>query len=424
MNTLTIARFVCLILIGLSAQSGAFAQTDTTYAALPKEEILPESATNFRLFDEAFYQNQLFLLGESHGVQKPQEVDFELLKHLNQRNGIRYYIAEVDATKAHYLNQYLQTGDDATLMKVFASWIAETAQWANTDFYKKIQRIRALNQTLPDSRRIRFVGIDRIQDKPLVADHLSELLRGRKLPANARPLADTLLTQLRQTGPDSVAANTALAWLADWQTAESTYQKAAGPVSAELRQLLTNVGYLKTIKSRETTIFTNFKTVLPGLNNEKLYGFWGFFHVLQSPTADGAKSFAYRIKSSDLPLHDKIVSITLSYLDCYSMVPTAYIPAFWQDKGRKYSRLNKFNNDSELMRTEGIDAMRAATRPNTLTLFALDRPGSFARQTPIRVKYSPFMPSKIEFDLKRPMTDYFQYVILVRDSDMTQPLVP
>ncbi len=96
----------------------------------------------------------------------------------------------------------------------------------------------------------------------------------------------------------------------------------------------------------------------------------------------------------------------------------------WQAKGSKYSRLNKFNNDSELMRTEGIDAMRAATRPGSLTLFALDRPGSFARQTPIRIKYSPFMPSKIEFGPKWPMTNYFQYVILVRDSDMTQPLVP
>jgi len=309
------AIFCSVITFTLLAGSGTLAQTDTTYATLPKEEIVPGSATNFQLFDDAFYQNRFFLLGESHGVQKPQEVDYELLKHLNQRIGVRYYIAEVDATKAHYLNQYLQTGDEVTLMKVFKSWVDETAQWANKDFYKKIQRIRALNQSLPDSRRIRFVGIDRIQDKPLVADYLTELLRNRKLPKKARPLADSLMTQLRKAGPDSVAANTALAWLTDWQVDESRYQRAVGPVAADLRQLLTNLSYLKTIKGRETTIFTNFITVLPTLNNEKLYGFWGFFHVLQSPTADGAKPFAYRVKSSDLPLRDKIVSITLSYLD-------------------------------------------------------------------------------------------------------------
>ena len=76
------------------------------------------------------------------------------------------------------------------------------------------------------------------------------------------------------------------------------------------------------------------------------------------------------------------------------------------------------------MHAEGIEAMRAITRSHSLTLVALDHAGSFAWQTPIRIKYSPFMAQKIEFDLQRPMTDYFQYVMLVRDSDMTEPVVP
>jgi hypothetical protein len=417
MNTPIMARFIYLILLTLLTASATLAQIDTTYATLPKEEIVPDSPTNFGLFDEAFYQNQLFLLGESHGVQKPQEVDFELLKHLNQKVGVRHYIAEVDVAQAYYLNQFLQTGDENTLMKVFRFWVAEKAQWANKDFYKKIQRIRSLNQTLPENRRVQFVGIDRIQDKPVVADYVAE-------PRTLRPVADSLLAQLRASRPDSVVGTTAQEWLADEQANESAYRKLAGPNVTDLNRILTHIGNLKTVRSRETTIFTNFSDVLPRLNNEKLYGFWGFFHVLQSPTKEGSKPFASRIKTSDLPLHDKVVSITLSYLDCYSMVPTTYLPPFWQDRGKTYSRINKFNNDSELMRTEGIDAMRTATRPNSLTLFALDRTGSFARHTPIRITYSPFMPSKIEFDPKRPMTDYFQYVILVRDSDMTEPIQP
>ena len=31
------------------------------------------------------------------------------------------YIAEVDAVKAHYMNEYLKTGDTLTLNKVFRS---------------------------------------------------------------------------------------------------------------------------------------------------------------------------------------------------------------------------------------------------------------------------------------------------------------
>ncbi|MBD2755242.1 CPBP family glutamic-type intramembrane protease [Spirosoma validum] len=414
----TIAMTLVVILFG---GYSAFAQSDSlTYGAIPKEEIVPGKADNFRIFDEAFYQNQLFLLGESHGVQKPQEIDFELLKHLNQKAGIRYYIAEVDATKAFYMNQYLQTGDDATLLKVFRSWIDEKAQWANKDFIRKIQKIRALNQTLPKNRQIQFVGIDRIQDKPLAAERLTQLIAGQKLAKSIRPLADSLAKKLTQSGPDSVAATIALTWLNDWQRNEGMYRKTLGSNAEALRDLLINVGYLKTIRSRETTIFTNFKTILPSLNNEKLYGFWGFFHVLQSPPLKSTKPFACLVKESGI----KVVSITCSYLDCYSMLPTTFLPPFWQDKGKTYTRLNKFNNDSELMHSEGIEAMRAATRPNSLTLFALDRAGSFARQMPIRIKYSPFMPQKIEFDPQRPMTDYFQYIVLVRDSDMTEPIVP
>lgn len=415
------SRFFIAFLIILLSHARSMGRPDTlTYAAIPHEEIIPGGTTNFSLFDDAFYRNQLFLLGESHGVQKPQEVDFELLKHLNQRLGIRYYLAEVDASKAYYLNQFLQTGDESTLMNVFRSWIAASAQWANKDFVRKIQVIRSLNQTLPDNRRIRFIGIDRIQDKALAADHLTVLLRGHKLPKTTRSFADSLVTRLRANEPDSLAAGVALAWLANWPA----HAKHFGTSADELHRFLTNVGYLKTDKGRESIIFSNFKAVLPGLNNEKLYGFWGFFHVLQAPVKGGNKAFACRIRESDLYLRNQVVSITFNYLDSYSMVPTAYLPPFWQDKGKTYSRLNKFNNDSELMRSEGINAMRAVTRPNSLTLFALDRAGSFARQTPIRITYSPFMPQKLEFDPNHVMTDYYQYVILVRNSDMTEPLVP
>ncbi|MCK8494289.1 erythromycin esterase family protein [Spirosoma sp. RP8] len=417
--------FFCLFLT-LLTRSFVQAQSDSlSYGTIPQEEIATGNDPKFTLFDDAFYQNQLFLLGESHGVQKPQEVDFDLLKHLNQKLGIRYYIAEVDATKAHYMNDYLKTGDDATLKKVFRSWVQQTAQWANKDFFRKIQKIRALNQTLPAQRQIQFVGIDRIHDNALVAEHLTELMRGKKLTKAAQSLADSLVQKLTKKDADSLAANLALTWLDDWKQNEKAYQKTFGPQAPTLHHLLTNVGYLQTIKSREVTIFTNFKTLLPTLNNEKLYGFWGFFHVLQSPLTNRAKSFACMLKESDLYLHDKIVSITFSYLDSYSMVPTAFLPPFWQDKGKPYTRLDKFNNDSELMQSEGTGAMRAATRPNTLTLFAIDRPGSFARTTPIRVKYAPYMPKsqQIQFDPKLPTTAYFQYVILVRNSDMTEPLV-
>ena len=94
---------------------------------------IPLGPGGFPAFDAAFYGNQLFLLGEAHGVQRPQEIDLALLKHLNERAGVRTCVAEIDCAKAYYLNEYLRTGDEATLDLVFRSWVAETAQWANQD---------------------------------------------------------------------------------------------------------------------------------------------------------------------------------------------------------------------------------------------------------------------------------------------------
>ena len=400
---------LCLTTALVLGAGHVVAQTDSSYSAVPHGEILLDQPSSFPVFDGPFYENRLFLLGEVHGFQKAQELDVALLKHLNERAGVRFYIAEVDAVKAHYMNEYLKTGDTLTLNKVFRSWIAEKMQWANRDFYRKIGRIRALNQTLPPARQIQFVGIDQIQDKPLAAERLTELLRGRKLPKIARILADSLVNGLAQNRPDSVVASAARLWLDDWQAAPTTHNRAFGRDTATLRQLLNNVAYLKTIRSRETIIFTNFQTLLPALNNEKLYGFWGYSHVLQQPTLTRGKPFACLVRELGM----SVVSITCNYLDSYMMLPGGH-------------RIDKFNNDSQLMRTEGIDAMRAATRPNTLTLFALNRPGSFARHTPIRIRYGPFWPpaQRIEFDPKRSMTDYFQYVVLIRNSDMTQPLQP
>ncbi|GAB3575529.1 hypothetical protein GCM10027578_39870 [Spirosoma luteolum] len=421
-------RFRCVVfpvalLLTLLVQRGR-AQSPMDYSMLPHQTIDPAAPDDFSLFDSAFYQNQLFLLGESHGVQQPQRLDLALLKHLNQRTGLRHYLAEVDATQAHYLNTYLQTGNEGPLDRVFQFWRGQKAQWGNRDFRQKIQAIRAYNQTRPRARRIRFVGIDRLQDYPLTAEYLTRLLDHRPLPAAARPLADTLLQQLRTNRPDSLIGTTALAWLRQIETAPRAYSRAFGQSADTLRHLLTNAGYLKTIPGREATLFANFSQLLPGLGQEKLYGLWGFFHVLQTKPLTSGKPLACRIRESDLYLHDRVVSIVFSYLDSYTMLPSSYLPLSMRDGNNPFSPVSQFNNDGAFLHTEGIETMRAVTVPHTATLFALDRPGSPARQTPLRITYGPMMPrsQQIQFDPARPITASFQYVWLVRDSPMTQPL--
>ena len=121
-------------------------------------------------------------------------------------------------------------------------------------------------------------------------------------------------------------------------------------------------------------------------------------------------------------MRGKTVSIQCRYVDSFMMVPTAFLPPFWQDKGKPYSRLDKFNDNGPMMRVDGIEELIAQSKPATVTLFKL--PGTLAGKRPITATYSPFMPAeqRLQFDPSLPTTAYLQYIILVRNSDMTQPL--
>lgn len=409
------------------AQTPAPAPTETVFAGVPQETIAGE-APEFKLFDPKFYDNQLFFLGESHGVQRPQELDFALLKHLSQRAGVRTYLAEVDAPKAYYLNEYLHTGQDSTLRRVFRSWVAGREQWGNQEFYQKIQRIRALNQTLPTARRIRFVGLDGLQDLPLAADYVRTLLPQRPVPAPLRGQLDSVMTLLRggAAGPlAALGARTAQ----ELERPAAHYQQVFGADNyAELALLLRNLGYARQGLGREAVLFANFEAQyrIKRLAGEKLYGMWGLAHVLQSPVQGNVLMLAARIRQSTLPLHDKVASVLCVFSGCQMLYTTTGLPAPWQAAGQPYTVTNKFNHDGPLVVLEGLAELKQRTAPGSSTLFRLDAPGAASTRQPIRLRYAPGMPAdqQLQFQAQVPAAAYAQYLLLVRDSGPVQPLRP
>jgi hypothetical protein len=395
------------------------------FADAPRETLDLAGVPQFRLFDAAFYRNKVFLLGESHGVQRLQDVDFALLRHLNQRAGVRRYLAEVDCAQAYYLNEYLRTGDDAPLDRVFAGWVRQSAQWGNADFRAKIVRIRALNQTLPASRRIRFVGIDGVQDFALLADYLRDLrAAGRPLPPALAASLDSVQATLR-TAPVQ-AAGLALRTRQALAAAAPAARRALGTQAlAEVTYALTNLGYARTLPGREQQLFANYQAALPlwHLAHEKLYGLWGLAHVPQQKGLNFNSLAAY-IRSSALPGHDKIVSILSTLAGCQMLMPSASLPAPWRTPGQLFSVVDKFNHDGPLVRLLGLDELKAVTQPGSTTLVRLDAPGAAAHHRPVQLSYALGLPAsqQMQFDPAQPATAYVQYLLLVRDAGAVQPL--
>ena len=409
------------------AQTPTAPSAEAIFAGVPQESIAGE-ASEFKLFDQQFYNNQLFFLGESHGVQRPQELDFALLKHLNQRAGVRTYLAEVDAPKAYYLNQYLRTGQASTLRRVFRSWVADQSQWGNQEFYQKIQRIRALNQTLPAARRIRFIGIDGLQDLPLAADYAQALVGRHALAAPFRGQLDSVITLLRGASADQLAGPGQRARQELASQAVRYRRQLGSEAYDDLTLLLRNLTYAQQHLNREAVLFANFETQYrtKQLAHEKLYGMWGLAHVLQSPIQGNFAMLAARIRQSQLPLHDKVVSVLCVFSGCQMLYRTASLPAPWQTAGQPYSITEKFNHDGPLVVLDGLAELKQRTAPGSSTLFRLDAPGAASTRRPIRLRYAPGMPAdqQMQFQAQVPAAAYAQYLLLVRDSGPVQPLLP
>ena len=81
-----------------------------SYLRKNKKVVFEKEESQYNLngfFDEDFYNSYVFLLGENHGFAEVQNIDFELFNHLNQKIGVKYYIAEMDSIRSRRLNQYL-----------------------------------------------------------------------------------------------------------------------------------------------------------------------------------------------------------------------------------------------------------------------------------------------------------------------------
>ena len=398
------------------------------FAGVPQANWLADSDSAFMLFDEAFYANQIFLLGEAHGVARVQDVDLALLKHLNARAGVRTYVAEVDCSKAYYLNEYLRTGHDSTLRLVFRSWVAGTAQWGNAELYRKFQQLREWNRTLPAKRRIRFIGLDALQDKPLAADYLAARLKGQRLQPALRTQLDSVKQLLRNNAGSAALGAVARRSVDALQRARQQRAGTLGPVYDEVQHLLRNLGYESAGLGRETILFANFEALFrtQHLENEKLYGLWGLAHVLQSPIQGNTRLLAGMIQASNLPVHDKVVSVLAMFSGCQMLYPTAGLPPAWQDVGQAYTRTDKFNHDGPLTVLAGIEQLKQRTKPGSTTLFRLDAAGAATRRQPISVRYAPGIPAgqQIQFSPRLPASAYVQYLLLVRDSKAVEPLQP
>lgn len=427
LNILQNQLHILMIVIGSFLNMPAMAQDSlySNYLKENRERINIGGNNRFSLFDEAFYQNQVFLLSESHGYDKPHELDFEIFKQLQQRAGVRYYLAEMDASQAYYLNQYLRTGEELLLKEIYQYWYNQKAQWGCKAGFKKWQKMFAYNETLPAGKKIMVLGLDGAQDLNMNVRLLNELFRTVRYKNGRDFMLDSLAVYAKIDLEKDIARKRFTMYsrkLDSLLTANpKSYKKIFTNNFINIHFIVHNIA---STTGREIKIFENFNHYydLLELKTQKMYGFWGRFHAMQD-SINHSMPFAGMLKKSQLPLKDRIVSIPVFCIESSSMIPTAFLPPIAQQKGTVYTKSGMVNDDSFVYKVKGITAFTPLVEKNSIYIFKLDGRDSPYLNGLNLVESTSKMDKTFEWTGKKnaATTDYFKYAIMVRNADWAGP---
>ena len=178
-----------------------------------------------------------------------------------------------------------------------------------------------------------------------------------------------------------------------------------------------NITYCQSLPSslwnniRDSLIYENFKW-----HNERLhfgdnvaFGLWGTDHIFQAKTKDGTTFISGHIASKQPEISQ--TGYRMLYTKSSFNLPTFFIPRFarWMFGNKKYIRTKAFNNDKIWSKVSGMSFLKKRKNRDFNYPLSVDS-----------------IPQKIDLVGNREKgyqnRDYFQYIILVRNSPACTPL--
>ncbi len=352
---------------------------------------------SFEKLDKDLIDNQLVLVGEIHGFEEPQKFDYELFKHLNDKHNFKQYYAELDFVQAVLLNKYLENGDENLLKDILQKWVVVQAR-NNKDYYDKYRKFQEYYKQLPENKKFKFIGVDKIQDLNLTSAFLNSLMPSPSPTIENLTEVEVLLEQIN--------------------ILDSIYKNSSDTLFL-LSQIKTNVNYLSEKLNREKVMFKNFYTLYNRSNKSKAYGFFGLYHVFQFQV-NGQKPFASQIRSSDLGLENKILSINFLMVDSYMVMPSNQLPEFMRDSS-SYTKMPISSDVMLFMYIYGIKDFKRMTPENHKSLIKMNGQNSPYSNTSRMNKTIQLLPVAEKFEFNEKGKPYVQYTVFVRNSDWAEP---
>lgn len=258
-------------------------------------------------------QYELYLTGESHGIQMNYQLMEYFAKFFVEKADVKYILLEGGYATGELLNTYLETGDEAYLYSVMKAF--EGTMSYSEDELAYLKNIYDYNQTLPDDKKIQFVGIDIEHQRILALKYLQELIPSKAIPTQI----EDIVLEIKNWDTSLYLSDIFIArWNESFSRCEEIYKTYLEEKYFNFKFTLNNLTVNpKDGFARESAIINNFITLYEVLPKGKYFGQWGAFHTaLKQSKMTMAQPFATVINRDYESLRNKVMSLFYLYDDC------------------------------------------------------------------------------------------------------------
>lgn len=149
-------------------------------------DLSSETALNSFLHDK---DCDIYLVGETHAVDKSYQIKKEMISYLNKNKGVRNILIEDGIGSSVVINEYVQTGDES-LLKFFTSHYEGTTahNQCEYDFWKWLAEY---NSKLNDDEKLHIAGLD--------LDHVEALaVKGKEIRPEWKEVIDKSIVSSKE----------------------------------------------------------------------------------------------------------------------------------------------------------------------------------------------------------------------------------
>ncbi len=367
--------------------------------------LMDNSSKTLNLSDIDKYE--LFISGEYHATKKNFDIRMNIIKDLSKNSDLKYIIAEDSMANAMLINSYLKTGDSLYLDFVYNH--LEGTFNCNNGNYQFIKDLYEFNKTLPDDKKLTYLGMD-IEHQYSVTNFcltdialtggISEKLNGVTYTSeNSWDDYEKMLTSFEAIYKD-IEINTAFYQEKLQNKFWEFKYLIRNSINTFKCKILYNKNYLEWSAKREQSMIENFYEIYNHFPKGKYFGQWGLEHTY----LNNVKTFEYpdnnepRLATAlnnneNSPIKNKVYSMAIIYLDSFSMGQDGI------SKNEIPSQLSNHKNE--------LDSLKLFAQENSIQFFKLNS------------NNSPFAKGLYLFENltgKGVTTDYFTDLILVKNS--------